>query len=43
MFVEIEAAASGGMPDFEALAAITAKYGVTLTSPASRESAVAPT
>ena len=41
MFVEIEAAAADGMPAFEKLAAITAKYGVTLMSPPSRETAVA--
>jgi mannose-6-phosphate isomerase-like protein (cupin superfamily) len=33
MFAEINAAAAQGMPDFEKLAAITAKYGVTLSPP----------
>ncbi len=33
MFVELEAAAKSGMPPFETLAAITAKFGVVLEPP----------
>jgi quercetin dioxygenase-like cupin family protein len=35
MFAELDAATAAGMPTFETLAAITAKYGVTLSPPAS--------
>jgi mannose-6-phosphate isomerase-like protein (cupin superfamily) len=34
MFAELEAAGAQGKPDFETMAAITAKYGVTLAPPA---------
>jgi len=34
MFVELDAVAANGMPSFEKLAAITAKYGVTMEPPA---------
>ena len=34
MFAELEAATGGGVPGFEKLAAITAKYGVTIEPPA---------
>jgi hypothetical protein len=34
MFVELAAATASGMPEFAKLAAITAKYGVTLEPPA---------
>lgn len=33
MFAELDAAAAGGVPDFDRLAAITAKYGVGLEPP----------
>jgi hypothetical protein len=33
MFRELDAATSAGMPEFAQLAAITAKYGVTLEPP----------
>lgn len=33
MFAELEAATTGGMPDFAKLAAITAKFGVTIEPP----------
>ena len=34
MFAELDAATAAGMPEFEKLAAITAKYGVTIEPPA---------
>jgi quercetin dioxygenase-like cupin family protein len=34
MFAELDAATAGGMPGFEKLAAITAKYGVIVEQPA---------
>jgi quercetin dioxygenase-like cupin family protein len=34
MFAELESATAGGMPEIEELAAITAKYGVTIEPPA---------
>jgi hypothetical protein len=34
MFVELEAATAAGMPEIGKLAAITAKYGVTIEPPA---------